>query len=1184
MDSNKGSHRGLPLQPLRYFVRPFDLSRAPLMRVGVTETGNGRYMMMVDIHHIVSDGVSQGVLEKDFIALYSGETLQPLPLQYKDFSLWQADQRQKESFQIQQAYWLEQFNTRTGKGLPLLALPTDYPRPPVQRFEGRTVSFRLPGETTRMLNAVASETGSTLFMVLLSAVNILLFRLSNQEDVIVGTPIAGRRHSDLEKIIGMFVNTLALRNTPEGEISVGEFLHRIKDRTMNAFENQEFPFEDLVDIANITRDASRNPVFDIMIVLENFDRGIHSNTAPASGKQQATPPRESQPVDAGHQTAKFDLTFGFIDTGEQIKASLNYSTHLFKRETIERMVGYFQRIAAVAFDNLSMKLHQIRMMSEEERKQVLYDFNNTGRAYPGDKTIHELFEETVVKQPYHIAVVYEDRQLTYRQLDQRSNHLAAYLHDQGVREGHSVGIMAGPSLELVIAVLSIFKAGGAYLPINPDYSEERVDFMLKDSNAVLCISDDLGKGKLNDQLSIINYQLLMKTSAASAVKPITGPAPSTLRPASLAYITYTSGTTGKPKGVLVQHRNVVRLVKNTNYISFRKNSRLLQTGALEYDTSTFEIWGPLLNGLSLHLAGKETILAPDRLKRSIDCRDIDIMWMTSPLFNRMVEADLHIFSGLTDLLVGGEILSPFHINRLRETYPSLNVINGYGPTENTTFSTTFLIDKEYKENIPIGRPVANSTAYILDRFNGLQPIGVVGELYVGGDGLSRGYLNDPKLTVEQFVNHYFSSTASSGVTLFKTGDLARWLPDGNIEFAGRIHPPVKSGESAIDGTVEEPAAIHVAPRDDVEETLAAIWSEILHPDVSSAVIGIDDNFFEVGGHSLSVGVMTSKILEQLGVDVPMVEVLKTPFIRQLGEYIKVSGGIDVIEGRRDIVLLSEEYPEAGCLFLVHDGSGEVEGYVEFCKHLDIPVNCWGIRATELENYTPESRSIDTVASSYIEKLRSIQPQGPYMIGGWSLGGTIAFEMVRQLELSGDQVSLLALFDSPPPGSTGLSSVEAQPFTLDTEKDFIKKYLKGRGVDKSMEPVTELDKMWPFVVAALGANRFDLEVIREIIIEHEAHVVPNYDQLGVGALIGYLNIGRTFRNAMALYIPSSILSSPVHYFAAGESIEIEKERWNNYCETPIGIYEVVGDHYSIFKKPHVSELAKVVSKLLAHREE
>jgi amino acid adenylation domain-containing protein len=427
----------------------------------------------------------------------------------------------------------------------------------------------------------------------------------------------------------------------------------------------------------------------------------------------------------------------------------------------------------------------MEIISEEEKTRLLFDFNDTGTDYPQEKTLQQLFEEEVEKVPEGIAVVapVETHQaLTYRELNEMSSRLAWQLRKSGSRPGAIVGIMAEASLEMIIALLAILKIGGAYLPVNPDYPAERKKYLLEDGNIKLLLTNCNNELPGNSGLEILHLE-----NRDIYDDGISGGGPyveSRCGPGSLAYIIYTSGSTGGPKGVMVEHRSVVRLVKNTNYVQFNREDRILQTGALEFDASTFEIWGALLNGLALYLMTRESLLEPAKLKEIIRSRGITTIWMTAPLFNRMLDADIEIFRGLHYLLAGGDVLSPPHINRVRNYYPGLQVINGYGPTENTTFSTTFAVNKDYNRNIPIGSPIANSTAYILDRYGHAQPMGVYGELWTGGDGVSRGYLNDPERTAEKFP------PAARG-KLYRTGDLVRWLADGNIEFLGRSDQQVK---------------------------------------------------------------------------------------------------------------------------------------------------------------------------------------------------------------------------------------------------------------------------------------------------------------------------------------------------------------------------------------------------------
>ncbi|MCP5103912.1 MAG: amino acid adenylation domain-containing protein, partial [bacterium] len=450
-------------------------------------------------------------------------------------------------------------------------------------------------------------------------------------------------------------------------------------------------------------------------------------------------------------------------------------------DTITRFIDYFRRIVSKVIADAGKKIGEIEIISEEEKREILNDFNDTETDYPSNKTIQQLFAEQVDKAPHLVSLVYMTYRsymthMTYGRLDEESDRLAHLLVEKGVASGDIVAIMLERSVEMIVGVLAILKTGGAYLPISPEYPEDRVNYMLADSNARLLLAKEL---------DIFHPDSRTPHPVTRNSQPAT----------SLAYIIYTSGSTGKPKGVMVEHINVVRLVKNTNYVEFREGDRVLQTGALEFDASTFEIWGSLLNGLQLYLVDNAVILSPQRLKEVIGKNLITTMWLTAPLFNQMLLEDVEIFTGLRNLLVGGDVLSPFHINRLRERFPALNIINGYGPTENTTFSTTFLIDKDYDESIPIGGPIANSTAYIVDRFDHLVPVGVVGELLVGGEGVSRGYLNNPELTNKKFLRGpgaVFSKRAPGRRRpIYRTGDLARWFSDGTIDFLGRKDQQVK---------------------------------------------------------------------------------------------------------------------------------------------------------------------------------------------------------------------------------------------------------------------------------------------------------------------------------------------------------------------------------------------------------
>jgi amino acid adenylation domain-containing protein len=791
---------------IKNFIQPFDISIAPLLRIGLIKTKKQHYILAIDMHHIITDGTSQILLTQDFFSIYTDKELLPLKIQYKDYSEWQQRLRAQNTFLKQEEYWLKEF----GGEIPMLELPTDYPRAVEQSFEGNSIYFEIKEEETKALKAMALSEGATLFMVLIACYNILLSKLSGQEEIIVGTPIAGRKHADLEKIIGMFVNTLALKNYPSGDRLIREFLVDVKERTLMAFENQEYQFEELVNKLSVKRDLGRNPLFDIMFVLHNMDTGLSSQDNEIEIENfplvKSDSAKEYRNI---FETAKFDLTLNAMERGHGLFLSFQYCTKLFKKETIEQFIAYFKKIVSIAVKEPGVKISEIQIISEVEKNRILKDFNQTEIEYPKDKTIQRLFEEQVQRTPVNIAVVGPilsvrgkdidvftsiDAEylyhVSYGELNERANRLAHVLYSKGVRPEVIVGIMVERSIEMIVGILGILKSGGGYLPIDADYPEERKQYMLKDSGAKILLT----RQEIAD----------LPSRRASDINPKGAPSHKHLLPvpsSSLAYIIFTSGSTGRPKGVMVNHLNVIRLVKNTNFIDFKADDRILQTGALEFDASTFEIWGALLNGLSFYTASMDNILDHKKMKKMIADNQITIIWLSSPLFNQLTQRDVLIFTGIRKLLVGGDVLSPGHINETRRLYPELCIINGYGPTENTTFSTTFSIDKEYKERIPIGKPIANSTAYIVDKNGNLQPIAIAGELLVGGAGVARGYLNRPELTAEKFdrdlwdYRDYHNKKLLPGSRrrqrIYRTGDLARWLRDGNIEFLGRIDHQVK---------------------------------------------------------------------------------------------------------------------------------------------------------------------------------------------------------------------------------------------------------------------------------------------------------------------------------------------------------------------------------------------------------
>jgi amino acid adenylation domain-containing protein len=761
------------------FVRPFDLSQAPLIRLAILRQEEMRHLIMVDMHHIISDGTSQVVLSRDFQRLYNGEDLARLEIQYKDYACWQNREIEKGSLIAQESYWLEKFNGP----IPVLQLPTDYQRPPVQSFAGKNTRFALEANVTEELKHMARQQEVTLYMVLLALVNALLFKMSDQEDIVVGTPVAGRRHADLEGIIGMFVNTLPLRFYPGREKTFVEFLREVKENSLAAFENQEYPFEDLVEKVSPARDTSRNPLFDVMFVLHNQE-----NLSPDVEGLLDTGPDASTPFRP--ETSKFDLSFGAIEAGELLGISIEYSTAIFKPGTIERFTRYFKTLIDALLENPFDRLEHIDILPEEEKKSVLYRFNDTTAPLPGDLTFLHLFSEQADLHPHRTAITFDSRlHISYGELNRRANRLAGWLMEQGVGAGTIAAVSTERSIEIIIAVLGILKSGAAYLPIDPAYPQERVDYLLKDSGACLLVDSNT-----------------LTVEAETPAKRLHLPPVPACDP---AYIIYTSGTTGRPKGVMIEHRALANLcLFSREDIDVRPEDRVLQFANFTFDVSVWELTMALSTGSVCCPVPPAVILDTGAFETYIERLQVTVAVLPPPY---LLQVNPRQVNSLKLLAVAGSEASRALVHRWKD---KATFVNAYGPTETTVIVTYWnsTAGDFNAPSVPIGKPMRNIAIYILDRQHRPRPIGVAGELYIAGTGVARGYLNRPELTAERFVISQLSLVISESSPndqcpmtndiLYRTGDLARWLADGNIEFLGRIDRQVK-----IRGFRIEPAEI-----------------------------------------------------------------------------------------------------------------------------------------------------------------------------------------------------------------------------------------------------------------------------------------------------------------------------------------------------------------------------------------
>ncbi|PCK23143.1 non-ribosomal peptide synthetase [Bacillus pumilus] len=754
---------------------PFQLENEALFRVKLIRLSTTDHLLLMSIHHIVSDGWSIGIVAKELSEWYTAAIegrephLPPLPIQYADYALWQKEHLTGEPLRKQLSYWKEQFATPVQD----LVLPYDHPRPAVQSYRGKTKKYRLSKSLSDQLAILSKKTDSTLYMTLLSAFSTLLHRLSSQDEFVVGSVIAGRNRAEMEHLIGFFVNTLALRIDHGGNPAFTELLERVKETTVGAYAHQDVPFEMVVDELNIVRDASKQPLFQVMFVLQNLPL-------------EASPMGEATSVLAieDNDTAKFDLSLFVFEGAGGLQLSLEYHADLFADDTMDRFLRYYENLLECICEKPRQPIRQMNFLPEEEKHQLLYEWSGKAVQPAGPLLITERFEAQVRKTPDAVALEFQGEQWTYRALQEKVDRLAAYLQQRGVTPHEPVGLVIDRSPEMILGVLAIVKAGGAYVPIDPEYPDARIDYMLKDTGITLLLT----KNEWLKKVSINQTELICLDQGYEEFLPEADVMPAALRPDGLAYINYTSGSTGQPKGVLIPHQAVIRLVCETDYVTLDEHTRILQIASFSFDAFTYEIWGALLNGGRLILTDRNTILSMDTLADTLKAYKITTGFLTVPLFNRLTEEHPEALSGFDALLIGGDALSAAHIRKALSYLPE-GLLNGYGPTENTTFSCVHHIREldEGQATVPIGQSIAYSQAYVLD--DQLQPVpqGVIGEIYVGGTGLALGYLGDEEKTTQSFIPHPFQE----GARLYKTGDMGRWLSNGIIDCLGRIDHQVK---------------------------------------------------------------------------------------------------------------------------------------------------------------------------------------------------------------------------------------------------------------------------------------------------------------------------------------------------------------------------------------------------------
>ncbi len=1186
------------------FQHPFDLAQGPLLRVKLLQLSGSEHVLVVIIHHIVADGWSIGVLMRELRALYAAKAsgqpspLADLPIQYADFAHWQRQWLQAEVLTTQLAYWQHQL-----AGCTSLDLPTKT-RPALPTFRGTRQYLMLPTRLSKAIATLSEREGVTLFMTLLAAFQTLLYRYTGQEDILIGSPIANRNRSEIEGLIGFFVNSLVLRTDLSGNPTFRELIRRVREVTLGAYAHQDLPFERLVEELQPERDLNRNPLFQVVFALQN---------APLETLE--LPGLTLSPLNIDPGTARFDLEFQLVECLDSLGVVVVYSTDLFDQITITRMLEHFQALLESIVTDPQQRLANLSLLTEIERHQLL-SWNHNQADYPKNLCIHQRFEAQVERSPEAVAVVFESQQLTYQDLNRRSNKLAHYLRKLGVGPEVLVGIYVERSVEMIVGVLGILKAGGAYLPLDPTYPQQRLSFMLSDSQVSILLTQQRWVESLvphEIQLVCLDKDILPHSPTEDVFD--SNENPYSLTNDNLAYVIYTSGSTGKPKGVLSQHQGLYNLAQAQHQVfNLKRQNRILQFASLSFDASIFEIVMALGIGATLCLAREESLKSGAALLQLLQDRQITNVTLPPTVLSILPAEKL---PALEIIVSAGEACSADIARRWATA--SRQFFNAYGVTEATIWSTTDKFGDSKDQPPAIGQPIANTQVYLLDSQLQPVPFGARGELYISGSGLARGYLNRPELTAESFIPHPWSQ--KPGVRLYKTGDIARYRADGKIEFLGRMDSQVKLRGFRLElGEIESLLGQHpavqqtvVIVREDVPgnnrlvayvvlNQQALITSELrcflkqnlpdymvpstfvvlealpltpngkvdrqalpipekLNPEIERAFVAprtpMEEKLAHIWAQLLNleqVGIHDNFF--ELGGDSLLTMRLMDQIYNQLDQQLPLS---ELFLAPTIERLASRLQPETDLhwsplvtiqpngskppFFCVHPILGVVFPYYELARHLGSDQPFYALQPLSIDGEGLPHTRIEDMASYYIKALRLVQPQGPYFIGGWSFGGLVAFEMAQQLQKGNHQVALLAMLDTPAPVAANRPSFgDGFRFLLNTA----------------------VRSVWPYIL--------DYFYLLTAPDKHQGADIGMFRP----TIRPILRVFQASSQAALSYIPQ-VYSNPITLLRTSEQPN-KADRdptmgWSGLAVGGVEVHTVPGNHLTMLRQPHVQVLAE-----------
>jgi amino acid adenylation domain-containing protein len=1208
--------------------KPFNLSKDLMIRAHLLRLEEEEHILAVNIHHIATDGWSSGIFYKELHSIYEAflkgneSPLPELTIQYADFGVWQRQWLQGAVLEKQLSFWKREL----AEAPALVELPSDLPRPAVQTYRGAQEEFELDKKLTAELKELSRREKCTLFMVLITAFKVLIHRYTGMTDILVGSPIANRNQKEIEGLIGFFSNTLVLRSDLSGTPTFREVLSRVREVMLNAYAQQDLPFEKLVEELQPVRDPSYSPLFQLLFSLQN--------TPPSVNESENL---KLEPFEVDNGTTKFDLTMDLVETHRGVSGKIEYATDLFLPDTIRRMIGHWKVLLDGIVANPEERISKLPILTVAETQQLVQEWNATTREYPKQSCVQELVEAQAARTPAAVAVEFEGRKITFAELNLRANQTARRLMAAGVGVGVKVGICLERSIELVVGLLAITKAGGAYIPLDPNYPRERLNFIVEDSQLkVLLTQKSLATGW--GEITSKGLKGLCIDDGSSEKE--SGANPGCKHSAeSTAYVLYTSGSTGKPKGVQISHRALVNfLISMREEPGITEKDVWLAVTTLSFDIAGLELWLPLTTGAKILVVSSSAAMDGKRLMGLLE--QASIMQATPATWRLLIEAGWKGNSKLK-VLCGGEAWSEELAAQLHSRCGEL--WNMYGPTETTIWSAAVRVKPG--EAPRIGPPIANTQLYVLDKALQVVPIGVAGELHIGGDGLSSGYWQRDELTKEKFIDDPFNP----GRKLYKTGDLVCCRPGRRIEFLGRMdnqvkvrgyrielgeiqsllsqHPEVREavvvvredspGEKRIVAYVVPreasscnteqlremlkqklpdymvPSVVmklqslpmtpnrkvdqkalptpgleafetkFIAPRDPLELQLAQLWEKIF----GISPIGIRDNFFQLGGHSLLAVRLFTQIEKLTGKNLPLVTLFQSPTIEKLSGILREKGWESPWSSLVPIKPDGSRPP----FYCVHGVGGNILEYMDLAKYMEKDQPFYGLQAAGLDGKRPWHKSVEEMAAHYIDEIRAFQPRGPYYIGGSSFGGLVAFEMARQFEMHGERVALLAFFDTYAPGYPKLlpsasgwrSKLNHQIYRAQLHWGNFK---AARGAEKLTYVQVKAKRLWRSEVFRFNRMRRRWKEKMDNMFFPKA----------------IRDAQKTGRQAACIFVPSRYSGNATLFRATGQMKGIYPDPtlgWGELVGGELTIYDTPGHHGAIVREPRARVLAEQLKDCL-----